>query len=318
MTSHQRRPRSVLGLIPVLLASACASGDDTGGATTAAIEIADVGFASPESVLADTIADVYYVSNVNGSPLGEDDNGFISRVTPDGQVENLKWIDGAGADPNITLNAPKGMAIRGDSLFVADIKCIRIFNRITGRRANETCIESASVLNDIAVGPEGSIFVTDSGFRDGPGGAFEPTGTDAVYRLTMREGQQGATIARDSDLGMPNGIAVGSRGIFVVTFGSGEVLRFTPNGEKSVLVPGGDRQLDGIVFDNQGGFLFSSWGESAVYHVDSRGQVHTIMSDVESPADIGYDPKRNRVLVPQFIPNKVLILDLGSDTTAAR
>src|SRR5690606_34351233 len=282
MTSHQRRPRSVLALLPVVLAGACASGDD--GATAAAvIEIADAGFASPESVLHDTIADVYYVSNINGSPLGEDDNGFISRVTPDGQVEELKWIDGAGADPAITLNAPKGMAIRGDSLFVADIKCIRIFNRVTGKRANEVCIEAASMLNDIAVGPEGSIFVTDSGFREGAGGAFESTGTDAVYRLTLRQDNAGATIAKGSELGNPNGIAVGSRGIFVVTFGSGEVLRFTPNGEKSVLIPGGNRQLDGVVFDSQGGFLFSSWGERAVYHVDNQGQLHTVLSDVESP-----------------------------------
>jgi hypothetical protein len=317
MTSHQRRPR-FLALVPVLLASACASGDDGAATTAPVIEIADVGFASPESVLADTVADVYYVSNVNGSALGEDDNGFISRVTPDGQVENLKWIDGAGADPAITLNAPKGMAIRGDSLFVADIKCIRIFNRVTGRRANEVCIESATVLNDIAVGPEGSIFVTDSGFREGAGGAFEPTGTDAVYRLTLREDQAGATIARDPDLGMPNGIAVGNRGIFVVTFGSGEVLRFTPNGEKSVLVQGGNRQLDGVVFDSRGGFLFSSWAERAVYHVDNQGSVHTVLSDVESPADIGYDARRNRVLVPQFIPNKVLIADLAQDSAAAR
>jgi hypothetical protein len=298
----------------VLFAVACGASDDDGAAAATGIEVADVGFATPESVLADTVADVYYVSNINGTPLGEDDNGFISRVTPDGQVENLKWIDGAGADPNITLHAPKGMAIRGDTLFVADLKCIRMFNRLTGARANEVCIDSASMLNDIAVGPEGSIFVTDSGFREGAGGAFEATGTDAVYRLTMREGSRGATIARDPDLGMPNGIAIGSRGIFVVTFGSGEVLRFTPNGEKTVVMAGGDRQLDGIVFDNAGGFLFSSWAESAVYHVDGSGQVHTILTDVESPADIGYDPRRNRVLVPLFNLDKVIFHDLVTGT----
>src|SRR5690606_35170932 len=163
MTSHQRRPRSVLALLPVVLAGACASGDD--GATAAAvIEIADAGFASPESVLHDTIADVYYVSNINGSPLGEDDNAFISRVTPDGQAEELKWIDGAGADAAITRNAPKGMVIGGDSVLVVDIECMRILNGVTCMRAKEVCNEVASMLSDIAVGPEGSIFVTASGF----------------------------------------------------------------------------------------------------------------------------------------------------------
>ena len=48
--------------------------------------VADVGFATPESVLHDEAADVYLVSNINGEPLEEDGNGFISRLSPDGDV----------------------------------------------------------------------------------------------------------------------------------------------------------------------------------------------------------------------------------------
>jgi sugar lactone lactonase YvrE len=184
-----------------------------------------------------------------------------------------------------------------------------MFNRVTGERANEVCIEAASFLNDVAVSPDGSLFVTDSGLRAGAGG-LEPNGTDAVYRLVLDSNQRGATIAKDADLGNPNGIAVGSRGIFVVTFGSGEILRFTANGEKTVVIPGGERQLDGIIFDNAGGFAFSSWGESAVYHVDSTGQVHTLVEGIDAPADIGYDPKRNRVLIPLFNENRLVFHDL--------
>jgi sugar lactone lactonase YvrE len=308
MSSQQRRAGAAipLALIFALAAGACA-GEDAADGVVQGISVADVGFASPESIVADTIADIYYVSNINGSPTGEDDNGFIARVTPDGQVENLKWID--GANTSFTLNAPKGMAIRGDTLYVADIKCIRMFNRVTGERANEVCIEAASFLNDVAVSPDGSLFVTDSGLRAGAGG-LEPNGTDAVYRLVLDSNQRGATIAKDADLGNPNGIAVGSRGIFVVTFGSGEILRFTANGEKTVVIPGGERQLDGIIFDNAGGFAFSSWGESAVYHVDSTGQVHTLVEGIDAPADIGYDPKRNRVLIPLFNENRLVFHDL--------
>ena len=61
---------------------------------------------TPESALHDPEADVYLVSNINGGPCDRDDNGFISRVSPDGQVLDLKWID--GADPGVTLHAPKG------------------------------------------------------------------------------------------------------------------------------------------------------------------------------------------------------------------
>ncbi|MCI0433976.1 MAG: SMP-30/gluconolactonase/LRE family protein [Gemmatimonadetes bacterium] len=268
------------------------------------IRIADVGFMTPESVLMDTVADVYLVSNINGQPTAEDDNGFISRLTPDGQVENLKWIDGAAS--LATLDAPKGMAIKGDTLFVTDIKCIRMFNRTSGESFGSLCVEGTTFLNDIAVGPEGSLFVTDSGLNPD----FSSSGTDAVYRLSLEEGRPHVTIAKDAALGAPNGIAIGSRGIFVVTYGSGEVLRFTPQGEKTVVMPASNRQLDGIVFSNDGGFLFSAWGDSSVYHVDGAGQIHRLITGVASPADIGYDPRRNRVLVPLFTQNAVLLYDL--------
>src|SRR5882762_3186785 len=51
------------------------------------------GFLTPESVLHDPVQDIYVVSNINGGPTTKDNNGFISRVRPDGAVENLKFIE---------------------------------------------------------------------------------------------------------------------------------------------------------------------------------------------------------------------------------
>jgi len=289
------------------VASVACGGDQAAGGP-GRIDIADAGFMRPESVLMDTVADLYLVSNINGSPLDKDDNGFISRVNPDGTIAELKWIDGENS--NVTLNAPKGMAIRGDTLFVADINCVRIFNRVTGEAADGECIEGATFINDLAVGPEGSVFVTDTGMREGAGG-LEPSGTDGVYRYPFQAGRAGATLAKGPDLGGPNGVAVSSRGIFVVTFRSGEILRFTAEGEKTQVVQRPGWQLDGIVFTNDGGFLFSNWADSAVYKVDAGGKLAKLVTGVETPADIGYDPKRNRVLIPLFNKNEVVIQDLG-------
>jgi hypothetical protein len=292
----------------VSLFMAACGGEGDGLPPVEGIEVRDVGFMTPESVLADTVADVYFVSNINGNPLEEDDNGFISRLTPEGTVENLKWAD--GASPDVTLNAPKGMAIRGDTLFVADIKCIRMFVRTTGAYQGDMCLEGTTFLNDLAVGPDGaSLFVTDSGLQPGAAG-LEPSGTDAVYRIALEKGRQGATLAKDPELGRPNGIAIGSRGIFIVTFGSGELLRYTAEGDKTIVMGQSNRQLDGIVFTNDGGFLFSAWGDSSVYRVSAGGQVERWATGLEAPADIGYDPKRNRVLIPLFNQNAVVIRDV--------
>ncbi len=263
------------------------------------IVVSEVGFATPESVLHDPEHDVYYVSNISGDPTAADGDGFISRLSPDGEVLELRWIDGTTAD--VTLNAPKGMAIQGSSLFVTDLDCVRIFDRATGAASGEVCVPEATFLNDIAPDDQGTLFVTDTGF--GPG--FEPSGTDAVYRLS-RDGRM-AAIAEGEWLGHPNGVAVGSRGIFVVTFGSGEVIQLAVDGSHTRVMPESDRQLDGVEFLDDGGFVFSSWGDQAVYRVAGDGSVSRVLENVDAPADIGVDRTRNRLLVPLFNQNQVVI-----------
>jgi hypothetical protein len=70
------------------------------------------GFSTPESAIHDDAADVYLVSNVNGNPAALDNNGFISRIAPSGVILQLSWIRGGVG--GVTLNGPKGMAIRDD------------------------------------------------------------------------------------------------------------------------------------------------------------------------------------------------------------
>ena len=272
----------------------------------AEIRLAGVGLATPESVLHDQEADVYLVSNINGNPLDEDDNGFISRVSPGGEVLELRWIDGAG--DAVTLNAPKGMAISGDSLFVADVGCVRIFHRTEGVALGEVCIPGADFLNDMATDPRGAVHVTDTGMRAGAAG-FEPSGSDAVWRLDA--GGAATAVARGTELGGPNGIAFGPQGAVVVTFASGEVYRLQPDGTRESVVPGvASRQLDGVVFTPEGGLLVSSWGESAVLRVAPDGALSPAVENVEAPADIGFDATRSRVLIPLFMANEVLIREI--------
>ncbi len=269
--------------------------------------VADVGFSTPESVLHDTAADVYLVSNINAGPLDRDYNGFISRPSPDGTVQDLKWID--GSEQGVTLHAPKGMAIQDGILFVADIDCIRMFDAASGAPLDNVCLANATFLNDVAPGGDGSIFFTDSGFDAGPEG-LAPSGSDAVYRFIVSD-QRVVAVSKDPALGGPNGVAVGSRGILVVSFGSGEVYRLTADGTRTDIMPASQRQLDGVEMLPDGGFLMSSWGDQCVYRIGGDGQVTRILEDVEAPADLGVDARRNRVLVPLFNANQVIIQPLG-------
>ncbi|HEX6308637.1 MAG TPA: SMP-30/gluconolactonase/LRE family protein [Longimicrobiales bacterium] len=281
---------------------------DTGAAAVAEAaptSIADIGLQTPESVLYDERADLYLISNINGEPVGRDDNGFISRVRPSGEVEQLKWID--GASESVTLNAPKGMALRGDTLFVADIDSVRAFHRTSGAPLGARGVSGvSSFLNDLAVGPDGTLYVTDTGMD----AAFSPTGTDAVHRFTESGSEPIATAPQVTS---PNGILVTEGGLIVVGFGGNAVQRFPLNGagggpEQVAQLPAG--QLDGVVRTSDGSLLVSSWEAQAIFRIAPDGQVSAVVENVEAPADIGYDSRRHRVLIPLFSGNRIEIRDV--------
>ena len=259
------------------------------------------GFQTPESVLYDPRSDTYLVSNINGNPTAADGNGFISKVSPAGKVLALKWID--GTKKGVTLNAPKGMALAGETLYVADITAVRLFDRSSGRFKGSIEIAGSTFLNDLAAGRDGSIYVSDSGLKPD----FSPSGTDAVYRITSKGAV--SALAKSADLNHPNGLAVRSDGsVLVVVFAEkGEVYALSRDGKRSAVatLPGG--QLDGIEILRDGSLLVSSWATSSVYHVARDGMAKVAVENVKAPADIGYDSKRNRVLIPMFMDNKVVI-----------
>jgi len=264
--------------------------------------LSDIGLSTPESVLHDTEADVYLVSNIAGSPLGKDDNGFITRLSPAGKVLAGKWIDGAADD--VQLNAPKGSAIVGERLYVADIDVVRIFDRRTGKQAPDVAVKGATFLNDICAGERLDIYVTDSGLKAG----FKPSGTDAVYRVD-RKGRV-TVVARTPELGRPNGIVMHGGSMRVVTFGSGEVYRLGQDGARDDVIKSAAGNLDGVVVDANGGLLISSWQASAVLAGGPSGPFEARFTDLEAPADIGLDPRRNRLLVPLFKRDAIALLEL--------
>ena len=183
------------------------------------------GFSTPESVLYDADSDVYLVSNINGEPLGADDNGFIAKLSPDGTISEAKWID--GAKDNVKLDAPKGMAITGGVLYVSDITVVRQFDAKTGEPKGEIKIDGATFLNDVAAAPDGGVYVSDTGVD----AKFAGNGSDAIYHIS-KDGKVHPLI-KDKTLGNPNGIAAGADGsVWVVTFTSGEIYQINAKGKK--------------------------------------------------------------------------------------
>jgi len=288
--------------IAVVLLSLILSATTRTGETKKNIINDDVTFSTPESVEYYEAEDVYLVTNINGSPFAADGSGFISKVKPDGDIIDLKWID--GTNEGVLLNAPKGVAIVGNNLFVADINQVHVFELPGGKQKTSITIQGSTFLNGITPGADNDVYVTDSGFNDG----FTESGTDAIYKVSA-DGKYEA-IVKDKEMGHPNGILLDGNKLIVVTFGSGQVFSIDEAGNRTAMPTPPQGGLDGLLKLKDGRFLISSWGGSAIYVLNTDNTFSVLMDSLDAPADLGFDTKRNLVLVPLFKQNKVVFLAL--------
>jgi sugar lactone lactonase YvrE len=259
----------------------------------------------PEAARWDPELNLWWVANVNGAPGAKDNNGYISRLRPDGGIDSLKFV--AGGRDRVTLNAPKGMAIVGDTLWVADIDAVRGFNRKTGAAVASIRVPGATFLNDIAVGPEG-IYVTDTGVRFGADGKTTHPGPDAVYKVAGRTVT--TAVKFDGEPG-PNGITWDSAGgrFVIVPFLDKAISAWTPGDSTPQKIGEGPGMQDGVEEFGAGRFLVTSWADSSLSLL-SEGRMTRLAGNLPGGADLGYDPASGRVAVPQLTENKVQILQI--------
>jgi SMP-30/Gluconolactonase/LRE-like region len=290
--------------VVMALACACKPGAKQAGTSSSGspVKAATVGgFQTPESVKWDSAQDVYFVSNINGAPNAKDGNGYISRVGPAGTVMDSAFIKG--------LNAPKGMALVHDTLWVADIDQVRAFESRTGAPVASLTLPGAIFLNDIAAAPDGSLYVTDTAIRFGANGKVEHPGTDQIFRIGP---DRKVSVAIKSDsLGRPNGITwdAANQRFIVVPFGANTLLAWKPGESTVTKLETGAGQFDGVEIAKDGALWVTSWTDSSVYRY-AGGHGSSVIRGVPSPADIGYDARRNRILVPIFSGNRVEVWQL--------
>jgi sugar lactone lactonase YvrE len=280
-------------------AATAADGVATGVSVSEARFIRNIiGLQGPESARYDPELDAFFVSNMTGYGSAQDRNGYIVRISASNP--DSASILAQGGVNDVVLDAPKGLAVHRDTLWAADISALRAFDKRTGAplATIDFAPRGAVQLNDIAVGPDGTLHVTDTGIIMTDKGVIH-VGPDRVW--VVGPNQSITVAAEGTQLGRPNGITwddVGKRWI-VISFDpfNGQVMVNPQGRAKPTLIRTGKGQLDGVEALADGALLFTSWADSSV-HLLANDRDRPIIREVPVAADIGIDTKRNRLAIP--------------------
>jgi len=237
----------------------------------------------PESVLMDSRNNILYVSSIGGSPDAKDGDGFISQVTLDGKIKNLKWATG--------MDAPKGMGLFNGNLYVADVSRLVTIDTKTGKVTQMLEIEGAKFLNDVTVDREGNVFVSDSN-----------TG-----KIHVVKGNKAEVYFEGPEIKGVNGLLCIGDELYVVDFPSGGNYKLSAD-KKLTKVCSTAEGADGVVPVGKDEYIVSSWHGEIAY-VNSKGESKKLLDTRDkklSSADIGYDPNTKTVFVPTFNSNTVM------------
>lgn len=244
-------------------------------------------FKVPESVLFDAKRNLLYVSNIDGAqPWGRDGKGSVGKMQPDGSIIAVEWITG--------LNAPKGMGLWKKQLVVADLNELVVIDIQNGTIRERIPVPDAQTLNDVTIGANGAVYVSDSRGRK----------VYKVYRGAV------TTLLDSTRLKGPNGVLWHRNALYVLD--AGVLYRYTADATLQQLAAGMEGGTDGVEPVSDNTFLVSTWS-GVLYFVAADGSKQ-VLQDTRSQkinaADIGYNRKKQRVYVPTFWKNTVAAYQL--------
>lgn len=244
------------------------------------------GLRTPESVLfyPNGKDPFLFVSEIEGEPAGVDGKGGIAKLDLEGKIIEADWVRG--------LNAPKGMAVYEDFLYVSDITELVVIRIATGELVRTIPVEGAEFLNDVAVNSRGEVFVSD-------------TRTNKVHKLV--DDQIETYLA---EVPGANGLATLGGNLVI---GANDKLWLVYQDQQLIKIAEGfAAPADGVEMAGPGEFIVSCWA-GLIYYVYSDGKKELLIDSRNkevNTADIGYDYDSRVVYVPNFFKNTVTAYQL--------
>ncbi len=289
--------KKLIFIIATVLASGCVN--QVGTAKNANTPLQKItGLKTPESVVQAKDGRIF-ISEIG--EFGKDGDGQITMIDKSGKRSVFA----------IGLNDPKGLAVIGINLYVADKdKVLKI-----SPDGSSSVFAAASAfpakpqfLNDLEADPQGNLYVSDSGdiMGSGKGGAIYKL--DAAGKVTLLiDGKQDARVMA------PNGLLADDTGnvLIYVDFTSGILYSYNQKTKALTDIAEGFGGGDGIVHHSNGSMFVSDWKNGKVFSVSTKGDVSLLKGGFQSAADIAITKDETYIMVPDmkageldFIPLK--------------
>jgi sugar lactone lactonase YvrE len=200
------------------------------------------------------------------------------------------------------LDDPKGLAIIGQSLYVADNKRI-LKLALSGPKQGQAEVFASSAafpvtplfLNDLEADLAGNLYVSDSGDLKGNGGAVYQINAQGQVRLLINGQQDNRVLA-------PNGLLMDDTGdvLMVVDFASGILYSYNLATKQLLDIAVGFGGGDGVVHHANGSMFVSDWKNGKVFRLDMNGEVTPLATTYQSAADIALTKDEKILMVPDM------------------
>jgi sugar lactone lactonase YvrE len=247
-------------------------------------------FAMPETVAYDPARKVLYVSSYDGfNPSRGEGKQAIARVSLDGKTVDLQWVAG--------LKNHAGLAVSGDRLYALEATDLVEVDIPSAKLATRTPVPGAMFLNDLAVAPDGAIYLSDSG-------------TSVIFRVM---GGKIEAWLKGPEIGRPNGLQINGGELLVGNNADGclKAVDLSTKAIRTVAALGAGI-IDGIEREPDGKLLVSH-NEGRLFRISQSGGV-TKLLDTSVPgrpmANFALVPEKGLVVIPTWTDNRVVAYTL--------
>ncbi len=253
------------------------------------------GLIAPESAYFDSGTGFLFLSQIGeGGGKGKDGDGWISKLTTDGQMVENKWVT--------SLNAPKGVRGHKGMLYVSDIDRIVAIDIAGAKIVKVIDIKDAVFLNDLATDAEGTVYVSDM----------------AASRIYQFKNDEVSVFAEGENLEHPNGLLVDGDSLVIGGWGTGfsqddfstKVLGRLQKidlrtKEITAITPEPVGHLDGIEADGRGGYIVTDWRNGKLFRISKKGRVRLLMNFPQGAADHAYLVDKQLIILPEMMEGKL-------------